>query len=78
MKQRWQSYFYKLFKGEDSEGSWHCEVSNYELCHRITKYEIAYALRTKRNWKKAIGPYDVPMEIWECLGEDRLKRAVIN
>ena len=74
IQQRWMRYFDKLF----NEG---CESSiefrdlstfnaNRDFCfyRHISKTEVEEALK-KMKCGKAVGPDDIPIEVWKCLGE---------
>ncbi|MBN3291136.1 RTXE polymerase, partial [Polypterus senegalus] len=43
------------------------EIVNQEV-HRISKEEVRTAMKRMKNGK-AVGPDDIPMEAWRCLGE---------
>ncbi|KAM2275044.1 hypothetical protein ACFX1S_044777 [Malus domestica] len=74
VKDRWRSYFHNLFNEghERSASLW--ELSNSEECRnyyfyrRIRKEEVVVALK-KMKHRKAVGPNDIPIEVWKVLGE---------
>ena len=73
IKERWRSYFSKLFNGENEfslrveSGVQHGHL-NVRECSRISKEEVKEALRRMKSGK-AVGPDLIPVEIWKCLGE---------
>ncbi|KAM2872431.1 hypothetical protein FF1_019947 [Malus domestica] len=44
------------------------ECRNYSFYRRIWKEEVVVALK-KMKHRKAVGPYDIPIEVWKVLGE---------
>ena len=78
IKERWQRYFSKLLSGEAMEDSRSRkrECSERQLdprvCGHISKDEIKEALKKMTNGK-AEGPDQIPVEVWKCLGEERLE-----
>ena len=73
IKERWRSYFSKLFNGENEYSlrvesgvqDGHLNVREYS---RISKEDVKETLRRMKSGK-AVGPDLIPMEIWKCLGE---------
>ena len=74
IKERWETYFYKLF---NDEGEWSIyeledltgEVEpNLAFYRRIRVGEVKEALKKMEN-SKAVGPDGIPIEVWKCLGE---------
>ncbi|KAK9053900.1 hypothetical protein SSX86_024975 [Deinandra increscens subsp. villosa] len=75
IKMRWQNYFNNLFNG----GRTHIDEDVYSpaqerhqfncYCRGISLEEVKTALR-KMGRAKAVGPDNIPIEVWKCLGED--------
>ncbi|KAM2086833.1 hypothetical protein ACFX1R_024332 [Malus domestica] len=74
VKDRWKGYFHNLFNeghersaslGELSNSK---ECRNYSFYRRVRKEEVGVALK-KMKHRKAVGPYDIPIEVWKVLGE---------
>ncbi|XP_071699665.1 uncharacterized protein [Rutidosis leptorrhynchoides] len=75
IKKRWEEYFASLFGRERTErnGELH-EVREYQnnyFCTRINQEEVRSALR-KMGRNKTVGPDQIPIEAWRCLGGDGL------
>ncbi|GJY05232.1 leucine--tRNA ligase [Tanacetum coccineum] len=72
IRRRWKEYFFDLFNGQrsgrteevDSIGT-NPQYNCY--CSRIKHTEVKEALR-KMGRKKAVGPDEIPIEAWRCLG----------
>ena len=75
MRDRWQGYFCKLFNGEDVDVSQHTEHlareerQNCKPGQPITREEVKEALRKMKSGK-AVGPDNIPVEVWKSLGEE--------
>ncbi|KAD1514663.1 hypothetical protein E3N88_42703 [Mikania micrantha] len=74
IKERWQAYFNELFNNrgnmEGSEDPTNRETKrNNCYCRRITKEEVQRAL-TKMGKAKAVGPDNIPIEVWICLQDE--------
>ena len=72
IRERWKSYFARLFNGETAypqraENEVREEHLNGSECSRISKEEVTEALR-KMKVGKAVGPDLIPVEVWKCLG----------
>ncbi|XP_071732414.1 uncharacterized protein [Rutidosis leptorrhynchoides] len=78
IRKRWEEYFSSLFAG----GSPECHVdpqdsdieqsqNNIEV-GRINQEEVRSALR-KMGRNKAVGPDQIPIEAWRCLGDDGVR-----
>ena len=77
IKERWKSYFYKLFNdGQmsiDMEGlNTQKEEQNFAFYRRIREVEVKEALRKMDNGK-AVGPDNIPIEVWKRLGEQGIR-----
>ncbi|KAM1283242.1 hypothetical protein ACFX2J_026125 [Malus domestica] len=74
VKDRWRGYFHNLFNEGHEKSASLRELSNSEECRnysfyrRIRKEEVVVALK-KMKHRKAIGPDDIPIEVWKVLGE---------
>ncbi|KAM2304509.1 hypothetical protein ACFXTH_024206 [Malus domestica] len=74
VKDRWRGYFHNLFNEGHEMSASLGELSNSEECrnysfyHRIRKEEVVVALK-KMKHRKAVGPDDIPIEVWKVLGE---------
>ncbi|XP_016106680.1 uncharacterized protein [Sinocyclocheilus grahami] len=69
VRERWKEYFEELMNEENDRERRVVEANIVEQeVERITKGEVRRALkRMKRG--KAVGPDDIPVEVWKCLGE---------
>ncbi|KAM1231943.1 hypothetical protein ACFX2G_042792 [Malus domestica] len=74
VKDRWRGYFHNLFnEGHERSASLgelrnSEECRNYSFYRRIRKEEVVVALK-KMKHRKAVGPDDIPIEVWKVLGE---------
>ncbi|XP_071696410.1 uncharacterized protein [Rutidosis leptorrhynchoides] len=73
IRNRWEEYFASLFCRERPErnGELH-EVREYQnncFCTRINQEEVRSSLR-KMGRNKAVGPDQIPIEAWRCLGDE--------
>ncbi|XP_065658438.1 uncharacterized protein LOC136082948 [Hydra vulgaris] len=66
---RWKKYFEELMNQEnDREGRLQeTEIVNQEV-PQVTKEKVRAAIR-RMKCGKAVGPDDIPVETWKCLGE---------
>ncbi|KAK3549270.1 hypothetical protein QTP70_034481 [Hemibagrus guttatus] len=69
VQRRWKEYFEELMKEENEREKRVEGVNSVEQkVDKIRKDEVRKALkRMKRG--KAVGPDDIPVEVWKCLGE---------
>ncbi|XP_071728359.1 uncharacterized protein [Rutidosis leptorrhynchoides] len=79
IRNRWEEYFASLFCRERPErnGELH-EVREYQnncFCTRINQEEVRSSLR-KMGRNKAVGPDQIPIEAWRCLGDEGKDRAM--
>ena len=66
---RWKEYFHELMNVEKMrEEREEVAVRLYGEVHRITEDEVRRALKRMKNGK-AVGPDDIPVEAWICLGD---------
>ncbi|XP_071686886.1 uncharacterized protein [Rutidosis leptorrhynchoides] len=78
IRKRWEWYFSSLFVGggpgrqEDPRDSGIGQFQNNSFCRRIRHEEVRLALR-KMGRNKAVGPDQIPIEAWRCLGEDGVR-----
>ena len=65
---RWKEYFEKLMneKNNREPRTEEAEVVNEEV-NCISREEVKNALRRKKS--KAVGPDELPVEVWKCMGE---------
>ncbi|KAM2693357.1 hypothetical protein EV2_007535 [Malus domestica] len=74
VKDRWRDYFHNLFNEGHERSTSLGELSNLEECRnysfyrRIRKEKVVVALK-KMKHRKAVGPDDIPIEVWKVLGE---------
>ncbi|KAM1176204.1 hypothetical protein ACFX19_029118 [Malus domestica] len=74
VKDRWIGYFHNLFNEGHERSASLGELSNSEECRnyyfyrRIRKEEVVVTLK-KMKHRKAVGPDDIPIEVWKVLGE---------
>ena len=76
IKDRWKSYFYKLFndRGEGLYCDWEDLITregdlNLSFYRRIQIGEVKEALKKMENGK-TVGPDSIPIEVWKCLDEE--------
>ncbi|RZB55499.1 Villin-4 isoform D [Glycine soja] len=76
IKERWKVYFHNLFNdgyGYDSSSlDTREEDRNYKYYRRIQKQEVKEALKKMSNGK-AVGPDNIPIEVWKTLGDRGLE-----
>jgi hypothetical protein len=71
IKNRWREYFDKLFNDESEKIAIELDDSidtNMRFVRRIQESEVKEALK-KMKTIKALGPDDIPIEVWICLGD---------
>jgi hypothetical protein len=71
IKNRWREYFDKLFNDESEKTAIELDDSidtNRRFIRRIQESEVKEALK-KMKTGKALGPDDIPIEVWRCLGD---------
>jgi hypothetical protein len=71
IKNRWREYFDKLFNDESEKTAIELDDSidtNRRFVRRIQEFELKEALK-KMKTGKALGPDDIPIEVWRCLGD---------
>ncbi|KAL5144498.1 Craniofacial development protein 2 [Glycine soja] len=72
IKERWKVYFHNLFNdgyGYDSSSlDTREDDRNYKYYRRIQKQEVKEALKRMSNGK-AVGPDNIPIEVWKTLGD---------
>ncbi|KAK3537219.1 hypothetical protein QTP70_003376 [Hemibagrus guttatus] len=69
VQRRWKEYFEELMN-EENEGEKRVEGVNSveQKVDKIRKDEVRKALKRMKSGK-AVGPDDIPVEVWKCLGE---------
>ena len=73
IKERWKDYFHKLFNEEQTTSIntkyliTREEDQNFTFYRRIREVEVKDALKKMDN-RKAMGPDNIPIEVWKCLG----------
>jgi hypothetical protein len=71
IKNKWRAYFDKLFNDESEKTAIELDDSidtNRRFVRRIQESEVKEALK-KIKISKALGPDDIPIEEWRCLGD---------
>ncbi|XP_047502957.1 uncharacterized protein LOC125048337 [Penaeus chinensis] len=67
--ERWRTYFMRLMNKENPrevrEGE---QAENWEEVETITEDEVKRMLKKMKN-RKAVGPDNLPIEVWKCMGE---------
>ena len=73
MLKRWKEYFKKLINEENNRDprKEETEVVNEEV-NCVSREELNNALR-KMKKGKAVGPDELPVEVWKCIGEMEIK-----
>jgi hypothetical protein len=69
IKNGWREYFDKLFNNESEKTAIELDDSidtNRRFVRRIQEFKVKEALK-KMKTGKALGPDDIPIEIWRCL-----------
>ncbi|KAI3801889.1 hypothetical protein L1987_30006 [Smallanthus sonchifolius] len=75
IKLRWQNYFYTLFNScrpslaITENPTTQSSQRNNCYCRNITQEEVRSALK-KMGRAKAVGPDNIPIEAWKCMGEE--------
>ncbi|KAK3572295.1 hypothetical protein QTP86_030253, partial [Hemibagrus guttatus] len=69
VQRRWKEYFEELMNGENEREKRVEGVNSVEQkVDKIRKDEVRRALKRMKSGK-AVGPDDIPVEVWKCLGE---------
>jgi hypothetical protein len=71
IKNKWRAYFDKPFNDESEKTAIELDDSidtNRRFVRRIQESEVKEALK-KMKTGKALGPNDIPIEVWRCLGD---------
>ncbi|KAK3545134.1 hypothetical protein QTP70_001419 [Hemibagrus guttatus] len=69
VQRRWKEYFEELMNGENEREKRVEGVNSVEQkVDKIRKDEVGKALKRMKSGK-AVGPDDIPVEVWKCLGE---------
>ncbi|MCJ8737462.1 hypothetical protein PDJAM_G00024310 [Pangasius djambal] len=69
VQRRWKEYFEELMNEENEREKRVEEVTSVEQkVDKIRKDEVRKALKRMKSGK-AVGPDDIPLEVWKCLGE---------
>ncbi|MCJ8740989.1 hypothetical protein PDJAM_G00065450 [Pangasius djambal] len=69
VQRRWKEYFEELLNEENEREKRVEEVTSVEQkVDKIIKDEVRKALKRMKSGK-AVGPDDIPVEVWKCLGE---------
>ena len=70
---RWKEYFEKLMNEENNRDpkTEEAEVVNEEV-NCFSREKVKNALRRMKKGK-AVGPDELPVEVWKCMGEMRIK-----
>ena len=70
---RWKEYFEKLMNEENNREprTEEAEVVN-EKVNCVSREKVKNAIRRKKKGK-AVGPDELPVEVWECMGEMEIK-----
>ena len=66
---RWKGYFEKLMNEENArELRTRAATMNMQAVPNISNTEVRKSMQSMKNGK-ALGPDDIPVEVWKCLGE---------
>ncbi|GJU40600.1 putative pre-mRNA-processing factor 6-like [Tanacetum coccineum] len=81
IRRRWKEYFSVLFNGQRSDRTEEVDSigaipQNNCYCSRIRHTEVKEALR-KMGRNKAVGPDEIPIEAWRCLGGEGVRWLTI-
>ncbi|KAK3517562.1 hypothetical protein QTP70_012548 [Hemibagrus guttatus] len=69
VQRRWKEYFEELMNEENEREKRVEGVNSVEQkVDKIRKDEVRKALKRMKSGK-AVGPHDIPVEVWKCLGE---------
>ncbi|KAK3548851.1 hypothetical protein QTP70_021031, partial [Hemibagrus guttatus] len=69
VQRRWKEYFEELMNEENEREKRVEGVNSVEQkADKIRKDEVRKALKRMKS-EKAVGPDDIPVEVWKCLGE---------
>ncbi|KAK3541601.1 hypothetical protein QTP86_033084, partial [Hemibagrus guttatus] len=73
VQRRWKEYFEKLMNEENEREKTVEGVNSVEQkLDKIRKDEVRKALKRMKSGK-AVGPDDIPVEVWKCLGESKIQ-----
>ncbi|XP_071685643.1 uncharacterized protein [Rutidosis leptorrhynchoides] len=76
IRKRWEDYFASLFgRGRPERNGESHEVREFQnncFCTMINEEEVRLAIR-KMGRNKAVGPDQIPIEAWKCLGGDGVR-----
>ncbi|XP_071715159.1 uncharacterized protein [Rutidosis leptorrhynchoides] len=78
IRKRWKEYFSSLFVGgrtEHHEDLQEADIEQFQInrdCEEINHEEVRLALR-KMGRNKDVGPDQIPIEAWWCLGDDGIR-----
>ena len=66
---RWKEYFEKLMNKKNDREPWteEAEVVN-KMVNCVSREEVKNAMRRMKK-VKAVGPDELPIEVWKCMGE---------
>ena len=69
VSKRWKEYFGKLMNKENDREprTEEAEVVNKEV--NCVSREVKNALRRMKKKSNAVGPDELPVEVWKCMGE---------
>ena len=69
----WKEYYMGLMNEENERERRENDGKRVNLeVYSISKEEVRENIQRMKNGK-AVGPYDIPVEVWKCLGESALK-----
>lgn len=69
VQRRWKEYFQVLMNEENEREKRVEKVNSVEqVVQKISTYEVRMALK-RMKVGKAVGPDEIPVEVWKCLGE---------
>ncbi|KAK3555075.1 hypothetical protein QTP86_007970 [Hemibagrus guttatus] len=70
VQRRWKEYFEELMNEENEREKRVEGVNSVEQkVDKIRKDEVRKALKRMKSREKGVGPDDIPVEVWKCLGE---------
>ena len=76
IKKKWKEYFDKLFNGNYIQDVGDVNIQpndlNRDFMRRIRPCKVKEAL-CRMKTRKAVGPDEIPIEVWKCLGEFGIK-----
>ena len=72
LKQRWRNYFKHLMNVENDRIQREIPQNEQNFIAEVSRMDVERALK-KMKKGKAVGPDEIPVEVWKCLGAEGTK-----